>query len=85
MKRTSISIAKIRGKAKVARDPRSTASPRRMASIPRYIGWRLIRKGPETKSAEGVYWGLTVVLLFLKSESAQRFKTTPKAINKRPR
>jgi len=49
------------------------------------MGWRLILKGPDTTSFEGISLGFTVVLPFLKRESAQKLKATPKAISGMPR
>jgi hypothetical protein len=36
------------------RDPNATARPRRIETIPRYMGCLVIRKGPETAKYIGV-------------------------------
>lgn len=65
-------------------DPSKTATPNKIVTIPKYIGWRLKRNGPETIKALGFSCGFTVVFSFLKTLSVQRFKTAPKTIKTMP-
>lgn len=62
MNRVSIITRKIIGNAKVTNDPDKMATPNSTAVIPRYIGFRLMRKGPEVMSEVGEPRGDTVVL-----------------------
>lgn len=72
------------GKIKSVKDPSKIDTPNKIAAIPKYIGWRLKRNGPETIKVLGFSCGLTVVFPFLKILSVQIFITPPKTIRTTP-
>jgi hypothetical protein len=72
------------GPAKLATDPQMAETPRRIATMPKYIGCRHQAKGPSVMNTEGGWNGLTVVFTFLKSLSVQRLSTPPNMIGRRP-
>jgi len=61
------------------RDPNKTASPISINTIPRYIGFLLLRKTPVVIKTEDSSNGLTIVVTSLKSLSATRFNIHPRA------
>ena len=65
------------GIRKVTNDPNRIASPAKISPIPRYIGCRLIEKGPVVISVFGILLGFTVVLNLLKRESVHKLMITP--------
>jgi hypothetical protein len=70
----------MRGNINAIKDPKTTDVPNRIIVIPKYIGWRLMAKGPETSSFVGSSNGFMVVFFFLNKASDQIFNTTPKTI-----
>jgi hypothetical protein len=73
------------GKVNVTSVPNTTAVPRRMAAIPRYIGLLLTRKGPEVTSDIGDSKCDNVVLFFKNNERHQRPTTKPKPMMSIPK
>jgi hypothetical protein len=55
-----------------------------MAAIPRYIGFRLIRNGPEVTSDVGSSDGCRVVEFLRNNERLQRARTKPKPMMRNP-
>jgi hypothetical protein len=55
-----------------------------MAAIPRYIGFRLIRNGPDVTSDVGSSDGCRVVEFLRNNERLQRARTKPKPIMRNP-
>ena len=72
------------GERKGVMVPMIIDAPDNIAAMPRYMGWRVARKGPSVSSDVGVSCGFTVVLVFLNTESAQRFSIMPKIIRRIP-
>lgn len=72
------------GEMKAVSEPTQIDAPSKISSIPKYSGFRLTRNTPDVMSVEGFRCGFTVVLFFLKRESAQRLRTTPKVIGTTP-
>ncbi len=85
MNNFSIRNTNISGDMRLITDPSNSDTPSNMEAIPRYMGWRLIRKGPDTMNEDGFSSGLTVVLLFLNVISVHRFSTIPKITGMIPR
>ncbi len=78
-------ITNMTGNANITKVPSNIAIPNNMAAIPRYIGLRLMRKGPEVTSAVGDPYGDTVVLLCKNSELLHRSMTIPKPMIATPK
>jgi len=55
-----------------------------MAAIPRYIGFRLIRKGPDVTSDVGSSDGCRVVEFLRNNERLQKARTKPKPMMRTP-
>jgi len=55
-----------------------------MAAIPRYIGFRLIRNGPEVTSDVGSSDGCRVVEFLRNNERLQRARTKPRPMKRHP-
>lgn len=72
------------GKIKEIKVPKIIEVPIKIETIPKYIGCRLILKGPEIIKEEGFLWGLTVVFSFLNILSVIKFIVIPKIINNIP-
>ncbi|MCX9029890.1 MAG: hypothetical protein OIN86_17125 [Candidatus Methanoperedens sp.] len=64
----------------VINESKRMASPNNISVIPKYIGWRLVRKGPSVTSEVGISYGIIVVLLFLNKESAHIAIISPRMI-----
>jgi hypothetical protein len=62
--KNSINATKIMGNARVTSVPDNTATPKRIDAIPRYIGLRLRRNGPDVTSDVGSSDGCRVVEFF---------------------
>jgi hypothetical protein len=82
--KNSINVTKRMGNARVTSVPCTTATPRRMAAIPRYIGFRLIRNGPEVTSDVGSSDGCRVVEFLRNNERLQRARTRPEPMMRNP-
>ncbi|MDD4137962.1 MAG: hypothetical protein PHT99_08755 [Methanoregula sp.] len=82
--KNSINVTNRTGNAKVTSVPRNTATPRRTAAIPRYIGFRLIRNGPEVTSDVGSSDSCRVVEFLRNNELLQRARTKPKPMMRNP-
>ncbi len=65
-------------------DPMRRAFPRRMSTIPKYIGLREMRIGPVVTRAEGVSSGQKVVPFRTKARPAHRKTQRPAAIGESP-
>jgi hypothetical protein len=83
--KNSINITKIMGNARVTSVPNNTATPKRIDAIPRYIGLRLIRNGPEVTSDVGSSDGCRVVAFFRNNERLQKAITRPKPMMRKPK
>lgn len=64
--------------------PKRTAPPRRIITIPRYMGFLLKVKGPSSIRKLDFSNGLTVVFFCLNKRSAQIFNHIPAPMNKMP-
>ncbi|MFA5415806.1 MAG: hypothetical protein WC295_09935 [Methanoregula sp.] len=82
--KNSINIMKIMGNIRVTSVPSNTATPKRIDAIPRYIGLRLRRNGPEITSDVGSSDGCRVVAFFRNNERLLRAKTKPKPMIRNP-
>jgi hypothetical protein len=80
-----INQTKITGNARVTRVPDNIATPKRIEAIPRYIGLRLIRNGPEVTSDVGSSDGCRVVAFFSNNERLQKAMTKPKPMMRNPK
>jgi hypothetical protein len=75
-------IMNIKGKIKLSNEP--NAVPNKIDATPKYIGWRLIRNGPDTRNDFDSSCSNTVVFLFLNNLSVQRLNMIPKRIGNIP-
>ena len=82
--KNSINIMKMTGDARETSAPCTTATPRRMDAIPRYIGLRLNRNGPEVTREVGSSDGCRVVAFFRNNERHQKARTRPKPMMRNP-
>jgi hypothetical protein len=83
--KNSINITKMTGNARATSVPINTAKPRRIDAIPRYIGLRLKRNGPEVTSDVGASEGCSVVEFFSNNERLQRTIIKPKPMMRKPK
>lgn len=72
------------GKMNVINVPKRIASPNNIVVIPKYIGWRLMQKGPVIISDVGIPSDFIVVPFFLNKEKAQIAIMSPKIIRTIP-
>ena len=73
------------GNKNVINDPSSTANPKSQISMAKYIGFRLIRKGPDVVRADGPPWSRKLVPTFRNAIADQVAKARPMSINAIPR
>jgi hypothetical protein len=73
------------GNRNVINDPSSTANPKSQISMAKYIGFRLIRKGPDVVRADGPPWSWKLVPTFRNAIAAQLARTRPMIISDIPR
>jgi hypothetical protein len=83
--KNSINVTKMTGNAKVTSVPNNTATPKRIDAIPRYIGFRLNRNGPEVTSNVGSSDGCRVVAFLRNNELLQKARTKPKPMMRNPK
>jgi hypothetical protein len=72
------------GNARATGVPCTTATPKRIDAIPRYIGLRLRRNGPVVTSDVGSSYSCRVVEFFRNNERLQRAITKPKPMMRNP-
>jgi len=78
-------ITKRIGNKNVIMVPWIIETPNNIETMPRYIGCRLMLKGPEVRNTFGSLNGLTVVFTLLNNLSVHRFKIIPATINRNPK
>ena len=76
---------KTMGNTNEIKDPNKIAKPISNTIIPKYIGCRLMRKGPEVSSSVGFSYGFTVVFFCLNNELDHMFRTIPNKTNNPPK
>ncbi|MFA5332805.1 MAG: hypothetical protein WC342_10565 [Methanoregula sp.] len=76
---------KMTGNARVTSVPDNTATPKRIDAIPRYIGLRLMRYGPEVTSDVGSSDGCRVVAFLRNNERLLKARTRPKPMMRNPK
>jgi hypothetical protein len=84
MMKNPVNATKRTGNARATSVPRTTATPRRTDAIPRYIGLRLIRNGPEVTSDVGSSDGCSVVEYLRNNERLQKARIKPKPMRRKP-
>jgi hypothetical protein len=82
--KNSINVMKRTGNTRVTSVPCNTATPTRIDAIPRYIGLRLRRNGPEVTSDVGSSDNCRVVEFLRNNERLQRARTKPKPMMRNP-
>jgi hypothetical protein len=82
--KNSIKITKRTGNARATSVPINTATPRRIDAIPKYIGLRLRRNGPEVTSDVGSSDICRVVEFFRNNERLQKAITKPRPMIRNP-
>lgn len=82
--KNSITVTKRTGNVRAISVPCNTATPKRIDAIPRYIGLRLNRNGPEVTSDVGSSDSCSVVEFLRNNERLQKARTKPKPTMRKP-
>ena len=83
--KNSINITKSTGNRRATSAPINIETPRRIDAIPRYIGLRLKRNGPEFTSDVGASDSCRVVEFFRNNARLQRAIIKPNPIMRNPK